>query len=56
MKTNKQINKVSKKECIDALEYFCQVVDLSEDSDRIHYTKILLKKVANDNNIKIEGI
>ena len=52
----KQINKVSKKECLDALDYFWQVVDLSEDSDRIHYTKILLKKVANDNNIKIEGI
>ncbi len=56
MKSNKQINKVSKKECLEALEYFWQVVDLSEDSDRIHYTKILLKKVANDNNIKIEGI
>ena len=52
----KQINKVSKKECIDAIDYFWQVVDLSEDSDKIHYTKILLKKVANDYNIKLEWI
>jgi hypothetical protein len=51
------INKVNKKECLDALEYFWQCVDLEEDySDKIHYTKILLKKVANDYNIKLEGI
>ena len=53
---NKQINKVSKKECIDALDYFWQTMDLSDGGDKVHYTKILLKKIANDYNIKLEGI
>jgi hypothetical protein len=50
------INNVTKKECIDALDYFWQCVDLDDEGDRIHYTKILLKKVANDYNIELEGI
>ena len=51
-----RVNKVTKKECLDALEYFWQCEDLEDSSDRIHYTKILLKKIANDYNIKLEGI
>ena len=50
------INNVTKKECIDALEYFWQCVDLDDEGDRIYYTKILLKKVANSYNIKLEGL
>ena len=50
------INKVNKKECIDALDYFWQTHDLSDDGDKTHYLKILLKKVANDCKIKLEGI
>ena len=50
------MHKVKKSECIDALEYFWQCVDLDDKSDRTHYTKILMKKVANDYNIELEGI
>tara|TARA_Y100001956_G_C3995261_1_gene131033 strand:+ start:133 stop:291 length:159 start_codon:yes stop_codon:yes gene_type:complete len=51
------INKVNKKECLDALEYFWQVEDLEDsERDKIHYLIILMKKVANDYNIKLEGI
>ena len=50
------INNVTKKECIDALEYFWQCVDLDDECYKIHYTKILLKKVANDYKVKLEGI
>lgn len=50
------MNKVTKKECIDALEYFWECVDLDDESDKTHYTKILLKKVANNYKIKLEGI
>ena len=56
MKGNKMLNKVNKNECIDAMDYFWECVDLDEESDKIHYTKILLKKVANDYKIKLEGI
>ena len=44
----KQINKVSKKECIDAIDYLF-VNGFIDDmtSDKKHYTTILLKKVAN---------
>jgi hypothetical protein len=52
----RMINKVNKKECLGAMEYFCQCVDLDDESDKIHYTKILMKKVANDYKIKLEGI
>ena len=50
------LNKVNKNECIDAIDYFWQCVDLVDECDKIHYTKILLKKVANDYNIKLEGL
>ena len=56
MQNKNQINKVSKKECLDAIDYFWQCVDLEGSGDRTHYTKILLKKVANDYKIKLEGI
>ena len=41
------INKVNKKEVMDAIDYFWQCEDVECDSDRIYYLKILLKKVAN---------
>jgi len=50
------INKVDKKECLDALDYFWQTANLDDDCDTMHYTKILMKKVANDYKIKLEGI
>ena len=56
MKTKKQINKVTKEQALDALEYFWQTANLDDDSDTIHYTKILMKKVANDYGVKLEGI
>ncbi len=56
MTNKKQINKVSKAECEDALDYFWQTMDLDCESDKVLYTKILMKKVANYCNIKLEGI
>ena len=50
------LNEVTKKECKDALEYFWQVEDLENERDRTYYLKILMKKVANDYGIKLEGI
>ena len=45
----KQLNKVTKKECLDAIEYlFTHGFSLEMDRDKRHYTEILLKKVAND--------
>ena len=53
----KQVNKVSKKDCLDAIEYlFTQGFSLEMTRDKKYYTEILLKKVANDYNIKLEGI
>ena len=52
---SKQLNKVSRKECIDAIEYlFVQGYSQEMTSDKKYYTEILLKKVANDYNIKLE--
>jgi len=52
---SKQLNKVSKKECIDAIEYlFVQGYTQEMTSDKRYFTEILLKKVANDYNIKLE--
>ncbi len=43
------LNKVSKKECMDAIEFlFTQGYTLEMTSDKKYYTEILLKKVAND--------
>jgi hypothetical protein len=54
---SKQLNKVSKKECLDAIEYlFTEGFTLEMTSDKRHYTEILLKKVANDYNIELRGI
>jgi len=51
------LNKVSKKECMDAIEFlFTQGYTLEMTSDKKYYTEILLKKVANDYNIELRGI
>ena len=54
---NKQINKVSKDDCLEAIEYlFCQAYVNDMTSDQRYYTKILLKKVANNYSMKLEDI
>jgi hypothetical protein len=46
--------KVTKKECLDAIEYLFVEGFIDEmTSDKKHYTKILLNKVANDYKIKL---
>ena len=48
---------VSKANCLEALMYFHQqgfIEDLT--SDKRYYVNILLKKVANNYNIELEGI
>ncbi len=51
------LNKVSKKECMDAIEYlFTMGYTLEMTSDKKYYTEILLKKVANDYNVELKGI
>lgn len=51
------LNKVTKKQCMEAIEYlFTMGYTLEMTSDKRFYTEILLKKVANDYNIKLEGI
>ena len=52
---SKQINKVSKDDCLEAIEYlFVQGYTQEMTTDKRYYTEILLKKVANDYNIKLE--
>jgi len=52
-----QINKVTKKECLDAIEYlFTHGFTLEMTRDKRYYTEILLKKVANVYNIELKGI
>lgn len=48
------INRVTKKECMDAIDYL-HVMGFVEEmtSDKKHYVQILLKKVANDYNIRL---
>ena len=54
---SKQINKVSKDDCLESIEYlFCQAFVNDMNSDQRYYTKILLKKVANNYKIKLEDI
>ena len=49
------LNKVTKEECMDAIEYLFTEGFVDEMStDKKHYTSILLKKVANDYNIKLK--
>ena len=52
-----KINKVTKKECIEAIEYlFCQGFIDEMTHDKKYYTKILLKQVANDLKIELKNI
>ena len=54
---SKQINKVSKDDCLEAIEYlFCQAYVNDMTGDQRYYTKILLKKVTNNYNMKLEDI
>tara|TARA_B100000424_G_scaffold152942_2_gene116812 strand:+ start:6189 stop:6419 length:231 start_codon:yes stop_codon:yes gene_type:complete len=47
-------NKVTKKDCMEAIEYLFEMGYVEEmTSDKKYYTKILLKKVANDYNIEL---
>ena len=49
-----QLNKVTKSECIDAIEYlFVEGFVHEMGSDKRHYTAVLLKKVANDYGKKL---
>ena len=50
----KQLNKVTKSECMDAIEYLFKMGFVDEmTSDKKHYTTILLKKVANVYNKRL---
>tara|TARA_R100000734_G_scaffold5569_1_gene4802 strand:- start:1751 stop:1906 length:156 start_codon:yes stop_codon:yes gene_type:complete len=50
------LNNVTKKECLEAINYLWAMGYTQEmTSDKKHYTEILLKKVANVYNIKLEG-
>ena len=49
------LNKVTKNECIDALHYFFVegfIDNLNQDQQ--HYVMLLMKRVANTYNIKLE--
>tara|TARA_Y100000401_G_scaffold25134_1_gene17435 strand:+ start:615 stop:785 length:171 start_codon:yes stop_codon:yes gene_type:complete len=49
------LNKVNKKECMDAIEYLFEWGAVNDmRSDDKHYTKILLNKVANVYKIKLK--
>ena len=49
------LNIVTKKECMDAIEYLFEEGFIEDMwSDARYYTRILLNKVANDYNIKLE--
>ena len=52
------INKVTKKECLDALDYFHAqgFIEQAGCSDVQYYCKILMKKVANDYKLELVGI
>ncbi len=48
------LTKVTKKQCLDAIEYLWGMgYTLEMTSDKKYYTEILLKKVANLYNIKL---
>ena len=50
----KQLNKVSKDECLKAIDYlFTSGFTMEMTSDKRYFTEILLKKVANDYNIEL---
>ena len=49
------INKVDKKDVMDAIDYFFVEGFIDElTTDKKYYTKVLLNKVANDYKIKLE--
>ena len=49
-----KMNKVTKKECMDAIEYlFTEGFVHEMGSDKEHYVTILLNKVANDYNMDL---
>ena len=49
------LNQVTKKECMDALEYLFTEGFVDEmGSDKKYYTTILIKRVANSYGIKLE--
>jgi len=50
---NNMINKVNSKDCIDALEYLSGFI-CEMTRDKKHYVTILMKRVANEYNIKLE--
>lgn len=50
---NNMINKVKRSECIDALDYLSGFI-CEMTRDKKHYVKILMKRVANEYNIKLE--
>lgn len=48
-------NKVTKKECMKAIEYFWELGYIDECTlDQGHYLRILLNKVANDYKILLK--
>jgi|TARA_Y100001938_G_scaffold141482_1_gene211321 hypothetical protein len=48
------MNKVTKKQCMEAIQYFFEMGMVDElTSDKKHYTKILLNKVANDYRLQL---
>ena len=48
-------NKVTKKECLDAIQYFWTMGMMEQmRSDEEHYVNVLLKKVANDYSIELK--
>ena len=50
----KQINKVSKSDCMEAIDYLFTAGYTQEmTTDKRYYTEILLKKVANSYKIKL---
>ena len=50
------LNKVSKHDCMDAIEYLWSEGFIDEmTSDKQYYTTILIKKVANIYKMKLEG-
>tara|TARA_R100001463_G_scaffold15959_3_gene41460 strand:- start:711 stop:1277 length:567 start_codon:yes stop_codon:yes gene_type:complete len=54
---NGQLNKVSQNDCRDAINYLFVNGFVDEmTTDKKYYTTILLKKVANELNIKLEGV
>ena len=55
MNNKKQINKVSKDECMEAINYLFGNGFIDEMTrDKKYYVSVLMKRVANEYNIKLE--